>query len=543
MVTLAILGISRLLFGVTVRGSWPLLLLVVVLFQASCLGMGLLISTVVETQHMAFTFSALLTIMPAFLLSGFIFPIRNMPPVIQAVTLLFPARYFLAALRALMIRGAGLSAWWGQLVGLLVFGAATFCPGRGAPGAGEPPMSRVGTLVRKELQQIRRDRRMLRIILIGPVLQLIVLGYAANLDVREIPVVVCDLDRGPAGRGLQERFFRSGYFRRAGEAEEAARGGPLAGRRAGRPGPGHPARLRARPGRRGGGAAAAHRRRLGVQPGHHGLGLRLPDRLPLLRAVLLERMERRGLPLRPVVPDVRARVWYNPELKSRNFMVPGLLAQLLLLITMLLTSLAVVKEKESGTLEQLIVTPLKPVELILGKLLPFVLIGFIDIFLVLGVTRFLFGLELRGSLALLVLLSGVFLLSTLGLGLLVSTLSRTQQQAMMSAVFFVMLPMIMLSGFVFPIENMPPADPLGDLADAAALLLRHRARAVPQRRRLGGAVGRGADPAGLRGGHPGAGRAALPQAAGVRRPRWRPGAPVERRKGDELSILADRATV
>ncbi len=126
VVTLVILGISWLLFGVTVRGSFPLLLLVIVLFQASCLGMGLLISTVAETQHMAFTLSALLTILPSFILSGFVFPIRNMPPVIQAITYLFPARYFLAALRGVIIRGAGLSAFWGQLLGLVVFGTATF---------------------------------------------------------------------------------------------------------------------------------------------------------------------------------------------------------------------------------------------------------------------------------------------------------------------------------------------------------------------------------------------------------------------------------
>jgi ABC-2 type transport system permease protein len=148
-------------------------------------------------------------------------------------------------------------------------------------------------------------------------------------------------------------------------------------------------------------------------------------------------------------------VWYNPELKSRNFMVPGILAQLLLLMTMLLTSLAIVKEKENGTLEQLIVTPLKPFELVLGKLLPFVLVGFIDIVLVLLVALLLFGIRVQGSLPLLFVLSGVFLLTTLGLGLLISTVSRNQQQAMMTAVFFVMLPMIMLSGFVFPIENMP----------------------------------------------------------------------------------------
>jgi ABC-2 type transport system permease protein len=137
-------------------------------------------------------------------------------------------------------------------------------------------------------------------------------------------------------------------------------------------------------------------------------------------------------------------------------MVPGILALLLMVITMLLTSLAVVKEKELGTLEQLNVTPIRPGELILGKLAPFVVIGCVDIALVLLVVRLLFGIVPAGSVALLVVLSLLFLLSTLGLGLFVSTVSENQQQAMMTAVFFVMIPMFFLSGFAFPIENMPP---------------------------------------------------------------------------------------
>jgi ABC-2 type transport system permease protein len=172
-------------------------------------------------------------------------------------------------------------------------------------------------------------------------------------------------------------------------------------------------------------------------------------------AVLRERLVRAGLDVRQAQVQAQPRVWYNPELKSRNFMVPGILAELLLLMTMILTSLAIVKEKENGTLEQLIVTPLKPFELVLGKLLPFALIGLVDIVLVLLVALLLFGIRVQGSLLLVFGLSGVFLLTTLGLGLLISTVSRSQQQAMMTAVFFVMLPMIMLSGFVFPIENMP----------------------------------------------------------------------------------------
>jgi ABC-2 type transport system permease protein len=136
-------------------------------------------------------------------------------------------------------------------------------------------------------------------------------------------------------------------------------------------------------------------------------------------------------------------------------MVPGILALLLMVMTSLLTSLAIVKEKEVGTLEQLVVTPIRSYQLLIGKIVPFVIIGFVDVTLVVLAAVGVFEVPLRGSIPLLYLLSGVFLISTLGLGLLVSTFSRTQQQAMMSAVFFVMMPMIVLSGFVFPIEEMP----------------------------------------------------------------------------------------
>jgi ABC-2 type transport system permease protein len=151
----------------------------------------------------------------------------------------------------------------------------------------------------------------------------------------------------------------------------------------------------------------------------------------------------------------RVRVWYNPDLESRNFMVPGVLALLLLLITANLTSMAIVRERELGTLDQLNVTPLGRWELIVGKLLPYGVIGVVDALLVIAVAVVWFEVPLRGSVWLLVGASLVYLLCTLGLGLFVSTISSTQQQAMMTTVFFFLVPMIFLSGFIFPIENMP----------------------------------------------------------------------------------------
>ena len=150
------------------------------------------------------------------------------------------------------------------------------------------------------------------------------------------------------------------------------------------------------------------------------------------------------------------RVWYNPDLKSRWFYVPAVLAMILMIMTTLLSAMGVVREKEIGTMEQIIVTPIRSWQLIVGKLFPFAAIGFIQIFLVTGIAVFGFRVPLRGSFPLLVALSMLFILNTLGLGLLVSTLVRTQQQAMMMAAFTVMLPMVYLSGLIFPVENMPP---------------------------------------------------------------------------------------
>jgi ABC-2 type transport system permease protein len=170
--------------------------------------------------------------------------------------------------------------------------------------------------------------------------------------------------------------------------------------------------------------------------------------------------ETTGAPTEPLV-SVETRVWFNPQLESRQFMVPGILALLLLVVTTNLSSMAIVRERETGTLEQLNVTPVASWEVMLGKLLPYALIGMLDVLLVTTVAIEWFEVPLRGSWGLLVGMSGIYLLSTLGLGLFVSTISDTQQQAMMTSSFFFLLPMVFLSGFVFPIENMPaPIQPV-----------------------------------------------------------------------------------
>jgi ABC-2 type transport system permease protein len=165
-------------------------------------------------------------------------------------------------------------------------------------------------------------------------------------------------------------------------------------------------------------------------------------------------MERHGLGGLKIPLNTEVRVWYNPELKSRNFMVPGVLGLILMVMTTSLASLGIVREREMGTMEQLIVTPIRPYQLIVGKLLPFVLIGLVDATFVITVARGWFGVPVRGSVALLYALCLAFMLNTLGIGLFISTISRTQQQAMLTSLFFI-LPQMLLSGFVFPIENMP----------------------------------------------------------------------------------------
>lgn len=314
----------------------------------------------------------------------------------------------------------------------------------------------VPAIVRKEFAQMRRDRRMVFILLAAPVFQLLLFGYAANLDVRDIPLAVCDLDRSPAGRDILSAFVHSGYFDLTARAERlddidaliddgrAALTLVIPRGFAADIGAGRPGALQlivdgtdSRSGLIGLSYAAMIAGRAGQR----------------LQVAALERRRPAGA-FDPAAVDPAVRVWYNPELRSRLFMVPGVLAMILLMMTMLLTSMAVVREKEAGTLEQLIVTPIRSWQLILGKLLPFVLVGLADVTLILAVAAFWFRVPLRGSVALLYGLSLVFMLSTLGLGLLISTVSRNQQQAMLTSAF-AMMPMFLLSGFAFPVENMP----------------------------------------------------------------------------------------
>ena len=314
-------------------------------------------------------------------------------------------------------------------------------------------MRRLRFLVRKEFQELRRNPRMFPLIFLAPVLQLFILGYAATTDVKNVPLTVVDGDRSPESRELVGRFDASPYFSVAHvTSDDADVLRDIETRRAWM--------ALSIPPRYGDAVEGGWPVTLqivadGSDSNSAGLGLAYATTLLADKALELARA-RRPAGAAPVGSiEARIRVWYNPQLLSMHFMVPGVLALLLMVITAVLGSMAIVREKELGTLEQLNVTPLRRWEMIVGKLLPYGLIGVIDVFLVVAVAVLWFEIPFRGSFPLLLVLSLVYLLCTLGLGLFVSTVARNQQQAMMTAVFFFMMPMIYLSGFIFPIENMP----------------------------------------------------------------------------------------
>ncbi|MBP9192700.1 MAG: ABC transporter permease [Ignavibacteria bacterium] len=308
----------------------------------------------------------------------------------------------------------------------------------------------------KEFIQFFRDPKMFRVVLIAPVIQLIFLGYAANRDILNADTALLDLDRSESSREYMRSVEESGYFSVNHYPESYEELKKL------------------------------------IDNGTVFVGIVLPNDfesdiqkqltadIQLIldgsdgnkasiaagyiqnitaaysKNISLEFLQTSGIKVNlvsSVIPE--ARVWYNPNLSTRNFFLPSIVGLILIIITINMTSLAIVKEREIGTLEQLIVTPLKPYQMILGKLIPFSMIGFVAVILVLSVMRFWFGIEVKGSLLFLFLCTFVFMLSTLGLGLFVSTVSKTQQQAMITSAFLVMMPMIFLSGFSFPIENMP----------------------------------------------------------------------------------------
>jgi len=314
---------------------------------------------------------------------------------------------------------------------------------------------RLKAMLIKEFIQVLRDPRMRFIIFVIPIFQTLVCGYAVNTDVRDVTTAVYDLDNSPESRDLTARFAGSGYFRIVEHIGDERRMGELLDRGA--------VKVALRMNRGFGEALRSGREAPlqmildGTDSNTAGIALTYASRIAARfnERIRMEQTARAfGAAYRSGGVETASRAWFNENLESRNFYVPAVIANIVFIITMLLSSMAVVREKEIGTMEQIIVTPIRRGEFILGKTVPFIIIGFIDVAIITLLAFFWFDVPIRGSITLLFAATALFLMSSLGFGLFISTVSRTQQQAMMSAFFFI-FPAMLLSGFAFPIENMP----------------------------------------------------------------------------------------
>jgi ABC-2 type transport system permease protein len=315
-------------------------------------------------------------------------------------------------------------------------------------------MQQILYLIQKEFRQVFRDKPMLFIIFFAPLVQMIVLGFAMTVDVKNIKTIIADYDNSPVSRELGRKFENNPYFSVKGYLK----------------GPSH---IRKQ--------IDGWKAQMAVvipQDFAKNLELKLRPRIQIIvdgldgntagialgyaqgilsdyaAEIILLDQSYAALFRRTSLVEPQIRMWYNLDLESKNYMVPGLIAVLLTLISMFLSSMGLVREKEIGTLEQLMVTPIKIWQLILGKVLPFLVLGYLGLTLMLLVAFVVFQLTVAGSVTLLFGLSALYLLSTLGLGIFISTLAQTQQQAMFISWFFMVF-MIFMSGFFFPIENMP----------------------------------------------------------------------------------------
>jgi len=313
--------------------------------------------------------------------------------------------------------------------------------------------SRISSIIRKEFVQLFRDPRTVALAIVIPIVQLFLLGYAATSDVRNISLAVWDQSKTPESRQLLDAFRAADYFtvdymvNSSDEYQKLIESGDA--RVALVIPPDYDLRL-----------LDGNAKVLMVLDGSDAsigstalstarlVGQSYGTKILTQQAAL----SGRGAPTPPV--EVRTQVWYNPDLNSAYFMIPAVIGMILSFITTILTATAIVRERERGTIEQLIVTPIRSWELVLGKLLPYAILGFVETFEILFLGHFWFGVPIRGSLWLIVITSGVFLMSSLGIGLFASTIANTQQEAMLTVMMY-NLPSIFLSGFFFPLEAMP----------------------------------------------------------------------------------------
>jgi ABC-2 type transport system permease protein len=308
----------------------------------------------------------------------------------------------------------------------------------------------------KELLQLRRDRMTLAMMAVLPIVQLLLFGYAINTDVRHIPTVIYDQDHSAASRELQQSLRVTGFYDLLGEVrsyseiERALRSGKARAALV------IPARYASN--LRSGKASQLQLVVDGSDPQTVGSAINTASGLVAQRSseLMLAKLARTGGGgggvLQPIA--LEPSTWYNPELRTAVYVVPGLIGVILTMTMVMLTAMAIARERERGTLEQLIVSPVRRIELVLGKILPYTVIGYVQMSLILLAGRVVFDVPLVGSLQLLYVLSFLFIAANLAIGLFFSTLAKTQQQAMQMSFFF-LLPNILLSGFMFPFESMP----------------------------------------------------------------------------------------
>ena len=317
---------------------------------------------------------------------------------------------------------------------------------------------RIWMIIWKEFIQIFRDLRTLAVVVIMPVVMLMLYGYAINLDVKHIPMMVYDQDHSPESRELIGVFSRTEYFEIVAYTTDYRAIDQALDRGTARAALVIPTRF----------SRALMRGELApvqlIVDGSNSttastaIGYAAQMIGQYSSRITIEALQRNGLNVSAEVMtpvDARLRFWYNPELKSSNFMVPGLIAVILMMLSSLLTSMTVVRERERGTIEQLIVSPVMPYELMIGKVAPYVVISMVDVILIIVAGKLLFNIPLLGSPALLLVLSAVYLMAVLGLGLFISAVSNSQQTAMTIAMTATQLPSVLLSGFFFPISAMP----------------------------------------------------------------------------------------
>lgn len=313
---------------------------------------------------------------------------------------------------------------------------------------------RLWCMLVKEFLQMLRDPRM-RVVVFGtPVIQMTIMAFALTTDVTDVRLAVLDRDRTPASRELIADFTASGYFRIATWLESEEEIAPLLDRARARAVLHIPAGFAAD--LNSGRTATAQLLTDGTDSNSTSIvqgyaGYILADYNDRMQK---RRLAQKGITTPPVQIEAAPRAWYNPNQESRFYYVPSLIATMLFIFSLLLTSIGIVREKEIGTIEQVMVTPIRRLEFILGKTIPYMLTGYVSMTFMLLVAYVVFSVEVRGSLTLLYLLTGIYLAGNLGIALIISTTAHTQQQALLTS-FLVLMPSVMLSGFLFPVTNMP----------------------------------------------------------------------------------------